>query len=329
MNQYKDRVAKILLDRGVMSPIQHSAFTAYRDKNLFSLRIELLILLSVSIFMFCAGMGVVVYQNLDTIGHQAILAAIFLLAGFGFYMSFKNAKGFSRFEVAFDNPLYDYLVVLSTLLTSIFFGYLQYQYAILEGDYAYSALITAAVAIPVAYYFDNKTVLSLGAAALAAFVGISITPESLFNESFYTHAALKNYGVGLAVLLIGWAEFSEHNSLKPHFSPILLTFGQHLVALSCLFGLAGSYWLFYAVVLAAALFYFYQKSASSASLPMYVFVLLYGYFGATGIILKMVYLLDIDFIYSLMFMAGPVYLVGCIALFIQLIRKFNRDHDSE
>ncbi|MFM7895049.1 MAG: DUF2157 domain-containing protein, partial [Flavobacterium sp.] len=83
----------------------------YQKKGVFSLRSELLLMIYVSIILFTSGIGVIIYNNIDSIGHLAILTANFIFMLVCFYFSFKKAKGYANDEVLFENPLYDYLVL--------------------------------------------------------------------------------------------------------------------------------------------------------------------------------------------------------------------------
>ena len=50
----------------------------YQKKGIFSLRSELLLMIYFSIILFTSGIGVIVYNNIDSIGHLAILSANFI-----------------------------------------------------------------------------------------------------------------------------------------------------------------------------------------------------------------------------------------------------------
>ena len=117
--------------------------TIYQKKGIFSLRSELFLMIYFSIILFTSGIGVIVYNNIDSIGHLAILSANFILMLVCFYFSFKKAKGYSNDEVVFENPLFDYLVLTGSLLACIFLGYINFQYKIFDDSYAYVSLISA------------------------------------------------------------------------------------------------------------------------------------------------------------------------------------------
>jgi hypothetical protein len=73
--------------------------------------------------MYChlqTGIGVLIYQNIDTIGHLVILAILLVVTIVVLLFCFKNANGFHRGETSFDNPIYDYIILAALLLGCIF-----------------------------------------------------------------------------------------------------------------------------------------------------------------------------------------------------------------
>ena len=295
----------------------------YQKKGIFSLRNELLLMIYFSIILFTSGIGVIVYNNIDSIGHLAILSANFILMLVCFYFSFKKTKEYSNDEVVFENPLYDYLVLTGSLLACIFLGYINFQYQIFDDSYAYVSLISAFLCFAVAYYFDNRIVLSMAITSLAAFIGISITPKSLFLNEVYSNLELTYSGLVLGIVLLVWMEYSLKNKIKAHFHFIYSTFALHLLGVCVLSGLVSEHWWFFILILIGFVYYFYQFSYRILDTSLFAFMLLYGYFGLNilgGRILSLIYL---EFIYQLLVMMAPFYVIASIYLFIRLVKQFN------
>ena len=89
---------------------------------------ELKLFLYLSVLLFTSGIGILIYQNIDTIGHIAILSLLLIVTAICFYFCFKKSVGFSYQETQFKNSVFDYLILAAVLLSIIFIGYLQFQY---------------------------------------------------------------------------------------------------------------------------------------------------------------------------------------------------------
>lgn len=322
MKKAKEIIAAKLLNEQLISEKEFVDIKAYESLKIFSIHNELLFLMYLSVLLFTTGAGILIYKNIDSIGHAAIMALLLAATVVCFYFSFKNAKGFSKNETAFDHPVMDYLVLLGTLLCGIFVGYFEFQYAVLGA--AFAALLTSIAGFLSAYYFDNRNTLSIGITALAAAIGIKSTPQALIRYEFFDNPALFYYGIALGILLILWNEYAEKANLKKHFSLIFLTFAMHLIAICSLTGMFEPYWWLYGIFLAASSVYFYKKSHQTQAVSLFVFVLLYAYFGLNIVLVKMFEFIDTNDIFEFLLMFSPIYFIGSIILFIRSIKQFNR-----
>ncbi len=81
-----------------------------------------------------------------------------------------------------------------------------------------------------AYYFDNKSVLTIAITGLAAYVGLSVTPQDLLNNiNFHQDQTLSYSAIPLGVLLILWTIYSKRIQLQTNFSIIYFTFALHII----------------------------------------------------------------------------------------------------
>src|ERR1700754_1844976 len=77
---------------GLISDNSLEQAEVHEGRRLFSLFRELRLLLYLGVLLLTGGLGIVVYKNIDTIGHQAVLAFIALVtAGCFFYCWRKKA----------------------------------------------------------------------------------------------------------------------------------------------------------------------------------------------------------------------------------------------
>lgn len=312
-----------LHQKGFLNDNNLEEIANYQKKGIFSLRSELLLMIYFSIILFTSGIGVIVYNNIDSIGHLAILSANFILMLFCFYFSFKKAKGYSNDEVVFENPLYDYLVLTGSLLACIFLGYINFQYQIFDESYAYVSLISALLCFFVAYYFDNRIVLSMAITSLAAFIGISITPKSLFHNEVYSSLQLTYSGLVLGIGLLVWMEHTLKTKIKAHFHFVYATFALHLLGVCIVAGLVSDHWLVFIPILIGFAYYFYRFSYRILATSIFAFMLLYGYFGVNILGGRIISFIHFEFIYQLLTMIAPFYVIASIYFFIRLVKQFN------
>ncbi len=325
MEKESELLTEQLVSKGFVTAEQQEEIKQYQLLGIFSLNSELLFFLYVSVLLFTTGIGLFVYKNIDSIGHMAILTANFILMLACFYFSFKKAKGFSKEEVIFDSPVYDYLVLTGSLLACIFMGYLQYQYNVFGKGFGLVSLFSAAVCFVVAYYFDNKSVLSIAITALATFIGISITPQTLLKNEIYSNPNLSYWGLALGAVLILWMEYAVRHAIKKHFEIVYATFALNLIGICCFAGLLEDYWFAFVPIMALAIYYFYKVSYQMASTFILVLSLLYGYIGLNIALGRLIGLLEFNMIIQLIIYLLPFYVIGSIWLFINQVRKFNKE----
>lgn len=312
-----------LFEKELITPSQMESIKQYEALGIFSLHNELRFFLYLAVLLFTSGVGIIIYKNIDSIGHIAILGLLFAVIGVGFYFCFKKAKGFHKDEVVFESPVYDYIVLLCTILSCVFIGYLQFQYQVF--GYGLSSLACSIVGFSCAYYFDNKSALSIGITGLATFIGVTVTPKSLIESEIYSNPLLSYYGLALGILLILWIEYSNKIGLKKHFQFVILSFAQQLIGICCIAGLLESYWFILSVVLAAVVYYFYKMSYEMKSTFLFVFTVLYGYIGFNILLFKFIDAIDFSRFGEIFIILAPVYFIGSIFGFIRLIQQFNKE----
>jgi hypothetical protein len=330
MANFEEKATQTLFDENLITEEQSDQIRAYRSLNIFSVHNELQFLLYLSMLLFTSGVGILIYQNIDSIGHTAILGFILLVTLICFYFCFKNSNGFKREETAFTNPLYDYLVLTAVILSCTFIGYLQFQYQTFGTHYGLATLIPTIISFFCAYYFDNKSALSIGITGMAAYLGLSVDPKHVFENEMIDNTTLSYIGLAFGLSLLLWALYATKINLKKHFNLVHLTFSLHLVSITCLVNLFETYWLAFGIVLGIAAYYFYNLSFQIKSISLFIFTVVYAYIGTNIILYKFFEFFDIarifdysDFLIFIFFGFGPFYFIYSIILFIKLIKNFN------
>jgi len=329
MGKFEEEASRSLLDKNLITENQYQEITTYRNLNIFSLNAELKLFLYLSVLLFTSGIGIIIYENIDTIGHIAILSILLIVIGVCFYFCFKNSKGFQKSQAVFDNPVLDYLVLAANILTCIFIGYLQFQYETFGTHYGLATLVPTLVSFFCAYYFDNKSVLTIAVTGLAAYVGFSVTPQDVFNHNsaLYASQSLSYSAIMLGVLLILWTIYSFKINLKTHFALVYLTFALHIISVASISNMYDYelIWLLFAAILAGSSVYFYKISHQLKSISLYVFMIIYAYAGLNIFIFRIFEKIDFSNLWEIFIVLLPVYFVGSIILFIKLIKNFNKE----
>lgn len=325
MGRFEENATNRLFEKHLIDKEQMDQIAAYRRLNVFSVHTELKLFLYLSVLLFTSGIGILIYENIDSIGHIVILSLLLIVTVICYYFSFKNAVGFQKQQTNFENPLFDYLILAAILLSCIFIGYLQFQYTTFGTHYGLATLIPTAIALFCAYYFDSKSILSIAITGLAAYIGLSVSPQALLNNDFQQSDSLIYSAIALGLVLIVWSIYSTTIDLKKHFSLVFLTFALHLISISCINNLFEPYWGVFIILLAASSYYFYTKSYQIKSVSLFVFAMLYAYFGINFLLFKIIELIDISNLLVPFFYLVPAYFIGSIILFIRLIKKFNKN----
>lgn len=329
MNRFEEQNTQQLLDQKVLTEFQFNQIKAYRNLGIFSLHTELKLFLYLSVLSFTTGIGILIYQNIDTIGHIVILGILLVVTLFCYYFSFKNANGFHKEETNFENPIYNYLILAALLLSCIFIGYLQFQYTAFGTQYGLATLIPTAIGLFCAYYFDNKSILSIAITGLAAYIGLSVSPQALLSNKVYDSNTLSYSAISLGVVLILWAIYSNIIALKKHFTLVYLTFGLHLIGISCIHNFSEPYWFVFFMILASSTYYFFKASYQFQAVSLFIFSIIYAYIGANLVFIKIISAIDLGELMIPFFFMVPLYFIGSIIFFIKIIKQFNIQKNND
>lgn len=325
MAKAEEQATQTLFTKNHITEEQFEAIKNYRDLNIFSVHNELKFLLYISMLMFTSGIGILIYQNIDTIGHTVLLGLLLIVTAICFYFCFKNHEGFKKEEVSFPNPLYDYLVILAVILSCTFVAYLQFQYQTFGTHHGLATLVPTLISLFCAYYFDNKSVLSIGITGAAAYFGLSVDPKHYFENEMFNSRNLSYIGLAFGLSLLLWALYAKKINLKKHFNLVYLTFSLHLIGIACLVNLCEEYdWFYFGLIIGIASCYFYNLSFQIKSVSLFIFTVLYGFIGANIFFVRIIDLIHFNDFFGMLFFITPFYFIGSIVGFIKLIKHFNK-----
>ncbi len=282
-----ETVLNKLLEKEIIPPAQAVAISDYEKRKPFSIHRELRSVLYLGILLFTSGLGVIIYQNIDTIGHQVIIGLIGLLTAGCFYYCFQKKQSFSWQEVKNPDKLNDYILLLGCTAFLILEGYLQFQYKTFGTKYGLAVFIPTIVFFFYAYFFDHRGILSMAITGLASWLGLTIAPLSLLSGNDFTDFKLVITALVLGVILIAIGWLTNERDIKKHFSFTYVFLGGNLAAIAAMIGMFNqeiNILYFVSAAGLAAFFIFYARQKQEL-----VFLLMgtvYGYVVFTYMLFK-------------------------------------------
>ena len=277
-----------LLRRSLISAQQHRYFTRAEAAKSFSLNKELKAVLYLGVLLLSSGLGWLIYQNLASIGHQAVIGILAGVTFAGFYYAYRNQPAFSVALVEPRTPLAAYALLLGCLTFLTLEGYLQAQYRIFGPRYGLAAFIPAGLFLGLAYYFDHRGVLSLALTALASWAGVTITPLDVLTKNDFAVPSLLYTALALGAALVAAGGYLSHRGIKKHFTFTYLTFGGNLLLVATLAGLftRNAQRPLYAALLAGLVLGFVAYARRQQSFFFLLMAVLYGYAGVTYLVFQ-------------------------------------------
>ncbi len=321
-----DDLYKDLYAEGLLSD-ESFAKTIQKHPSLFSVHREIKTILYLGVALLTAGLGTLIYQNIDSIGHTFVLLLIALISAGCFAYCFKNKLPFSTEKVRSPNSSFDYILLLASISFLVFTGYLQYEYNVFGSHYGMATFIPMVVLFFIAYYFDHLGILSMAIANLAVWMGVSVTPKQLLlNHDFDSEKIIYTYLL-LGVLLIAAAYSTEHFNFKKHFKFSYQHYGVHVAYISLLAGYFHFYQfpaaLVWMVGIGLLSFIIYMDAFKNKSFYFLLLVVLYSYVAVSSLMVRaFIAINDISALYlMLMYFIGSG--IALIFLLINLNKKLK------
>jgi hypothetical protein len=298
--------------------------------QLFSLHYELKTLLYLGVLLLSSGLGILIYKNIDTIGHQVVILLIMLVSAGSFTYCLKRKRPFSLLKVEAPTPFFDYILLLGCLTFITLVGYTQVQYTVFGERYGLAFFIPLVVLLFSAYYFDHIGVLTLAITNLAAWCGIAVTPDKILSDNDFDDERLIITGLLLGALLTAVAYVSKRFRVKAHFAFTYSNFGIHLLFISCLAAMLhfGHFYFLWFLLLLGIAGAFYWKAVQERSFYFLLVLTLYTYIGLSYVVILL--LAKTDELMAILYMSCIYFIVSAIAvtrLLIRLNRQW-RTYDS-
>ena len=318
-----------LFAQGLISAQSLERVKSFERNKLFSIHWELRTILYLGVLLLTGGLGILIYKNIDTIGHQVILAFIALLCAGCFYYCERKKLPYTNGKVQSPNAFFDYVLLTGCLTLLIFIGYLQAQYNVFGNRYGLATFIPMVILFFCAYYFDHLGVLCMAITNLGAWMGLAITPVKLFKANNFADTEIIFAGLVLGMFLTLLSYLSTEKKIKPHFSFTYLNFGMNVVFVSCLAGMFrfDSFYIIWILPLSVLVFYFYRKAMELRSFYIVLMLTAYAYISISYVLIRLLTMGDVFEVYYLIllyFIASAVY----VSLFLVRMNKKIKANDS-
>ena len=298
-------------------------------QQLVSVHWDLRTMLYLGILLLSSGLGILIYKNIDSIGHVTVVAAIGILCTACFVYCIKKKLPYSNLQVPSPNLWYDYALLLGCLLMVTFVGYLQFQYHAFGMRWGLATFIPMLGLFFSAYYFDHKGVLSMAITSLGAWMGIAVQPEHLINMRWLGNEELVWSGITLGLLLHLLSVLSLQFNIKAHFAFIYKNFGAHVLFVSLIAAMLvfDNYYFLWFLALAAVCAYHIREAIRESAFYFFLLASIYGYVGLSIVVVNSLIKIGrgSDFPASVIFMYFIASGVGLIIFLISYSKQLKQN----
>ena len=284
---------------------------------------DLTSLLSLGIILLTTGLGIIIYKNIDSIGHAAIVGAISVACVSCLGYCINKADGFSPAKVESPGFLFDYILLLGCLLLLILTGYLQFEYKLFGNHLGMATFIPMVILFASAYYFDHLGVLTLAITNLAAWAGISVAPLQFLEDNDFTSGRLIYTGIILGAGLVGFSIVSQARGIKAHFAFTYKNFGANILFIALLAAMFhfSQFYLLWVIALAAVCAWFVRDALKDKSFYFFVITVLYSYIAVCYVVVDLLIKIggDMGLVYL-----GLIYFIASGIALIKLLLHYNK-----
>jgi hypothetical protein len=313
---------------GLISAESFERIESLERNKVISTRFELKTLMYVGVLLLTTGLGIIIYNNLDSIGHLAIVGFIGAATAACFVFCLKKAPPFTVLKGGSDNIVHDYILLLGCLLLLILVAYVQYQFQLFGNRLGMATFVPMVILFITAYYFDNLAILGLAIVNLSAWAGITVTPMHLLRDNDFSSATIIFTGFALGVLLLVAAWASTAKNIKAHFSFTYKNFGAHFLFIAAIAAIIhfDSNRLLWTIPLLIVTAFFANEAFKEKSFYFLVISTLYFYTGISYLIVNALFSLSVNeialYLALLYFIASALFLV---LFLIKYNKKFKKD----
>ncbi|HNP23164.1 MAG TPA: DUF2157 domain-containing protein [Panacibacter sp.] len=317
------KIFEVLSEQKLITKEELNAVKVFNEQEPVSVHRDLLTALSAGILLLITGLGILIYEHIDTIGHDTIITLIALGFISCFIYCFRKSSGYSNKEVKSPNVWFDYILLLGALLLLLFIGYIQYEYNVFGNRWGMAAFIPMIILFFTGYYFDHRGILSLAITNLATWLGITVTPIEILSANDFSDERLIYSGLILGTVLIAISMFTVKKMIKEHFAFTYKNFGAHILFISLTAGMIhfDDIYILWFLALTLASLLMFRDALKEKSFYFFVITALYLFFALSYVIIKLLYYISDDIG---IFYLGLIYLIASGVGLIKVLMKYNK-----
>jgi len=291
-----------------------------------SLFTDLHVLLYAGILLLSTGFSIVIYKNIDNIGHGILVSIIALLCIACFVYCFKKSPEFSSLKQVSANTISSYILLLGCLLMLTLAAYLQFQYTLFGNHWGLAVFVPMILLFLSAYYFDHVGVLSLAITNLAAWAGLTVAPLNILNSNDFSDPHLFFTGIVLGAGLFMLAYASVKNNFKAHFSYTYRNFSIHLSYISLLAAMFhyDNIYLLWFLCISVLTAFICRFTLNIQSFYFFITAILYCYIAACYVLYNLVFSLNDEvgiYLYIIWFIVSGIALIRVFIHYNKIIKK--------
>ncbi|WP_423149655.1 DUF2157 domain-containing protein [Rubrolithibacter danxiaensis] len=309
--------------------ISENTLHTIRQKHanpLFSLYWELKSLLYTGVLLLSSGLGILIYKNIDSISHQAVLIFIAAVSAGCFAWCNKKKAPFSYSKTESPDSFFDYILLLGTLSFLSFVGYLQFQYEVFGNRYGLATFIPMLALFFIAYYFDHIGILTLAIANLAVWMGVTVTPKDLLEKMDFNNERVIYTYLVLGGFLMAAAHATSRYNLKKHFFFTYHHYSVHIIYIALLSGYFYYNYspsLIWLTLLAIISWFIYMDALKSKSFYFLLLCMVYSYIALSGFIIRTLFMKEAELSIYLSFLYFIGSGIGLARVLINLSKKIK------
>ncbi|MPR35703.1 DUF2157 domain-containing protein [Salmonirosea aquatica] len=317
----------LLLDeleqKELLTPAQRVVIGQYEKQKPVSLFIYLRTLLYLSISAFIGGIGVLIYENIDTVGHTILISILALVTVGCFVFVFRKGTPYRPEKVVQTTHYFDTVLLLGCLLFLTLEGYAQYQYELFGTRYGLAVIIPAIFFFYLAYRYDHQGVLSLAITALASWVGLTATPSELLVKNDFSDPAVIRASVIFGAIILTTARFLKQRGIKPHFTYTYVLLAGTLYLAACTGGMftQDRLQLLFGVLLGIGCWDFFKNAQDENSLLLLLISVIFGYTGITYLLFNNLLNEFMEFLASFYLLASAAGVVWFFVSYKKILKR--------